>query len=93
MSFSVSAGGGWVSGKSSNQAARQARAGLNIWAPAAPSPFALLPTGPGALTQHLDPGLGLDAASRGAAHTAVPRAIVHLHAVDTQGPVLGDFEP
>lgn len=78
--------------REATKAAREARAGLKIWAPAAPSPGPGAPP-PRALTQHLDPGLGLDAAGWGAAHAAVPRAIIHLHAVDAQGPVLGDFEP
>lgn len=35
------------------------------------------------LTQHLDTGLGLDAAGRGAAHTPVQCPIIYLHTVDT----------
>lgn len=79
------------------QAARQTGASPKVLEPAAPS---LYPPAHQArrsphtrqLTQHLHPGLGLNAASWGAAHAAVPRPIVHLHAVDAQGPVLGDLK-
>lgn len=64
--------------------------------PCCSCPFILLPARQHharQLTQHLDTGLGLDAAGWGAAHAAVPCPIVHLHTVDAQGPVLGDLEP
>lgn len=44
-------------------------------------------------TQHVHPGVSLDAASWGAAHTLVHSAIVHLHVVDAQRPILRDLKP
>lgn len=44
-------------------------------------------------TQHVHSRVSLDAARRGAAHTLVHGAIVHLHVVDAQCPVLRDLKP
>jgi hypothetical protein len=44
------------------------------------------------LTQHLDTGLGLDAASWGTADAAIPCPVIHFHTVNAQGSVLGDLK-